>query len=194
MTTKILRLCALLLLPFTLLLSGCDRSINQQLAIQEAVEKTLGISGELFAIRFNRSLADVLADHKDEDAARMAPLYVIDVSAMENNKESYVFQTEVGPARTSILGKYASNRELKSVGVLLTQRSEGARAEFYLCAETMSRVLTNGPKDKLPDLIKRLTENALNNPGQQMTQVIGDKVLSVGIVQSGVLFQIEHQQ
>jgi|SRR5450830_88584 len=194
MNTHIPRLCTLLLLPLAILLGGCDHSIDDRLAAQAAAEKSLGISAELFATRFNRTLADVLTDRKDDDAARMAPLYVIDVTAMVNHKEQYVYQTEVGPARTTIFGHFAGNGDLKSVGALLTERSEGARAEFYLCAETMSRVLTNGPKEKLPDLIKRLTENALNNPGQQMTEVIGDKILSVTIVKSGLLFQIEHQQ
>jgi hypothetical protein len=177
------------------LLSGCDHSTDDKLSAQASAEKSLAISPALFATRFNRVLPDVLAERHDADAARMAPLFVIDVTRLVSDDYQYVFKTEVGPSRTAILGSLAKDGNLRGVGALLSQRTEGARDEFYLCAETISRVLTDGSKnDKLPDLIRRLTSNALNNPGQRMSQNIGDKVLSVEIVQSGLLFQIERQQ
>lgn len=185
---------ALCMLGTLNLLAGCDHSIDDKLSAQAAAEKSLGISPKLFATKFNSTLRDVLDDRKDEDAARMAPLYVIDVTQLQLAGDKHTFQTEVGPGRTSIMGSLVKDGDLKSVGVLLTQRTEGARDEFYLCAETAARILTDGAKDKLPDLVKRLVSNAINNPGQRMTEVIGDKLLSAEIIQTGLLFQIEHKQ
>lgn len=185
-----------LLLPLLLVfgfLTGCDHGIDKQLADKAATEKTLGISPLLFATRFNSTLRTVLADRKDDDAARMAPLFMMDTTRLVSDDYQYVFKTEVGPSRTAILGSLAKNGDLHGVGALLTQRTEGSREEFYLCAETISRVLTTGSHEKLPGLIRRLTSNALNNPGQRISETIGDKVLSAAIVQSGLLFQVEHE-
>lgn len=192
MNTKIIR-SALLLLSAVLLLAACDHSVDDKLAAQAAQEQSLGISPSLFATKFNRTISDVLEDRKDEDAARMAPLYTIDVTQLHSGGEKHSFQTQVGPAQTSMLGSLAKDGDLKTIGVLLSNRSEGARAEFLLCAEATSRLVTDGDKKKLPDLIKRLVNNSLNNPGQRMTEVIGDKLLSVEIIQQGLMFQIEHK-
>jgi len=192
MNTRIIR-SALLLLSAMLLLAACDHSVDDKLAAQAAQEQSLGISPSLFATKFNRTISDVLEDRKDEDAARMAPLYTIDVTTLHSGGEKHTFQTQVGPAQTSMLGSLAKDGDLKTIGVLLTNRSEGARAEFLLCAEATSRLVTDGDKKKLPDLIKRLVNNSLNNPGQRMTEVIGDKLLSVEIIQQGLMFQIEHK-
>jgi len=189
-----LRLPLMLMLATLALLAGCKPSNADRVAAIAASEKSLAMSPTLFATRFNRSVREVLDDRHDDEAARMAPLFVMDVTSLTSDDQRYVLKTAVGPARTPILGALARDGDLRSVGALLTQRSEGAREEFYLCAEIISRVFTEGANDKLLDIIKRLTTNALNNPGQKMSQNIGDKVLSVDIVQSGLLFQIEHQQ
>jgi len=184
----------LLALLSVALLSACDHSIDDKLALQAASEKTLGISPTLFATKFNHTIRDVLEDKKDEDAARMAPLFAIDTTELFKGKDKHIFQTKVGPSQTAILGSFAKNGDLKSVGVLLTTPSEGARAEFLLCAETAARILTGGHKKKLPDLIKRLVSNALNNPGQHMTEIIDEEVLSAEILPQGLMFQIERKQ
>ncbi|WP_034299535.1 hypothetical protein [Herbaspirillum sp. RV1423] len=175
-------------------LGACDRSVDEKLAAQAAAEKSLAISPTLFSTKFNRTVRDVLDDRKDENAAHMAPLYVIDVTQLHKDGEKHIFQTQVGPAQTSIMGTLAKNGDLKTIGVLLTSRTEGAREEFYLCAETASRIVTDGDKKKLPDLIRRLTSNALNNPGQRMTAAVGEKLLSAEVIQQGLMFQIEQQQ
>jgi hypothetical protein len=196
MNHTVYRLRQQLLLPLLLalgLLAGCDHAIDKQLADKAATEKSLAISPLLFATRFNSTLLEVLADRKEDDTARMAPLFMLDTTKLVSDDYQYVFKAEVGPSRTAILGSLAKNGDLHGVGALLTQRTEGARAEFYLCAETISRVLTAGSHEKLPGLIKRLTSNALNNPGQRISETIGDKVLSAEIVKSGLLFQVEHE-
>ena len=192
MTKHIIRAALSLLVPF-LLLTACDHSVDDKLAAQAAAEQSLGISPSLFATKFNRAIADVLEDRKDEDAGRMAPLYTIDVTQLHSGGEKHTFQTQVGPAQTSMMGSLAKDGDLKTVGVLLSNRSEGARMEFFLCAEATSRLVTDGDKKKLPDLIKRLVNNALNNPGQRMTEAIGDKLMSAEIIQQGLMFQIEHK-
>lgn len=193
MNKKMIR-AAFLLLTSVVLLSACDHSVDDKLAAQSAAEQSLGISPSLFATKFNRAISDVLEDRQDDNAARMAPLYSIDVTQLHSGGEKHSFQTQVGPAQTSMLGSLAKDGDLKTIGVLLSSRSEGARTEFFLCAEAASRLVTDGDKKKLGDLIKRLVNNALNNPGQRMTEVIGDKILSAEIIQQGLMFQIEHKQ
>jgi len=183
-----------LLLPLALL-GGCDRSVDEKLAAQAGAEKSLGISPTLFATKFNRSVRDVLEDRKDDNAARMAPLYAIDVTQLhKGGGEKHSFQTQVGPAQTSLIGSLAKDGDLKTIGVLLASRTEGARNEFFLCAETAARILTDGDKAKLPDQIKRLVNNAINNPGQRMTIAVGQRLLSAEIIQQGLMFQIEQSQ
>jgi len=183
-----------LLLPLSLL-SACDRSVDEKLAAQAGAEKSLGISPTLFATKFNRSVRDVLEDRKDDNAARMAPMYAIDVTQLhKGGGEKHSFQTQVGPAQTSLIGSLAKDGDLKTIGVLLASRSEGARSEFFLCAETAARILTDGDKAKLPDQIKRLVNNAINNPGQRMTIAVGQRLLSAEIIQQGLMFQIEQSQ
>ena len=192
MSRKIIHL--VLALMSISLLSACDHSIDDKLAAQAAAEKTLGISPTLFATKFNRTIRDVLEDKKNEDAAHMAPLYAIDTTELFKGKDKHIFQTRVGPSQTAILGSFAKNGDLKSVGVLLTTPTEGARAEFLLCAETAARILTGGHKQKLPDLLKRLVSNAINNPGQHMSEIIDEVVLSAEILPQGLMFQIERTQ
>jgi hypothetical protein len=196
MNPTLSRLCACfsLLLAMTLAVAGCDHSIQDQLKAIAAAEKSLDISPTLFATRFNRTMIEVLEDRKDPDAAHMAALYVIDVTALANNDERRVFQTQVGPSRTTLIGTFARNGDLKSIGTLLTQPTEAARTEFYLCAETIARVASDASKEKLPTLIRQLVDNALNNPGQNMSEVIGDRILSAQIIKTGLLFQVERQQ
>ena len=119
---------------------------------------------------------------------------MIDVTALANSSERRVFQTQVGPSQTTLIGTFARNGDLKSIGTLLTQPTEAARSEFYLCAETIARVVSDAPKESLPTLIKQLVDNALNNPGQNMSKVIGDRILSAQIIKTGLLFQVERQQ
>jgi len=196
MNSTLSRLCACfsLLLAVTLTVAGCDNSIRDQLKAIAAAEKSLDISPTLFATRFNRTMIEVLEDRKDPDAAHMAALYHIDMTSLANNDERRVFLTQVGPSRTTLIGTLARNGDLRSIGTLLTQRTEAARAEFYLCAETIARVVSDAPKEKLPTLIRQLVDNALNNPGQNMSEVIGDRILSAQIIKTGLLFQVERQQ
>jgi len=192
MSKHVIRVVLSLLFPF-FLLTACDHSVDDKLAAQAATEHSLGISPSLFATKFNRAIADVLEDRKDESAGHMAPLYTIDVTQLHSGGEKHTFQTQVGPSQTSMMGSLAKDGDLKTIGVLLSNRSEGARMEFLLCAEATSRLVTDGDKKKLPDLIKRLVNNALNNPGQRMTEVVGDKLMSTEIIQQGLMFQIEHK-
>ena len=196
MNKKIFRVTAALAFSLVsfFLLSACDHSVDDKLAAQDAAEKSLAISPTLFATKFNRTVSDVLEDRKDDDVARMAPLYAIDVTQLHNGGDKHTFQTQVGPSQTSLLGSLAKDGDLKTMGVLLATRTEGARDEFYLCAETASRILTDGDKAKLPDLIKRLSNNAINNPGQRMTIAVGDKLLSAEIIPQGLMFKIEHRE
>lgn len=187
-------LSVLTLLPPLALLSACDRSVDEKLSAQAGAEKSLEISPTLFATKFNRSVRDVLEDRKDENAAHMAPLYAIDVTQMHKGGEKHSFQTQVGPAQTSLIGSLAKDGDLKTIGVLLASRTEGARDEFFLCAETAARILTDGDKAKLPDQIKRLVNNAINNPGQRMTIAIGQRLLSAEIIKQGLMFEIEQSQ
>jgi hypothetical protein len=190
MKENLVRIALLLLFPL-FLLAACDRSIDERLAAKAAAEKSLGISPTTFATNFDRAIRDVLEDRNDDDVDRLAPLYQIDASQLEK----HILQAKVGPAQTSILGSLAKNGDLKSVGVMLTSPGEGARAEFLLCAEAASRLLiTGGDEKKLPDILNRLLTNALNNPGERMTEIVGDKLLSVEILKQGVMLQIEHAQ
>lgn len=190
-TTRISAVFTTLLL--LLLISGCKRGANEQQTTTPAAGKSLAISPKLFATRFNRTVRDVLDDRGNADAARMAPLYAIDISSLPKDEDIPTFQVQVGPSQTAIIGSMAKDGDIRTVGVLLTSRTEDARNEYYLCAETASRILTDGDKKKLPDLIRRLTDNALNNPGQHMTNAVGDKLLSVEVIQQGLMFQIESQ-
>lgn len=190
MKKNIIRI-ALLLLPPLFLATACDRSIDEKLAAKAAAEKSLGISPRLFATNFDRAIRNVLEDRKDEDAARLAPLYRIDTSQLD---KKHTLQAMVGPSQTSIIGNLAKNGDLKSIGVMLTNPGEGARAEFLLCAEAVSRLVTDGDGKTLPGILKRLLTGALSNPGARTTNVVGDKVLSVEILKQGVMFQIEHKQ
>lgn len=186
--------CFSILLAVTLSVAGCDHSIREQLQAIAAAEKSLDISPTLFATRFNHTMIEVLEDRKDPDAAHMAALYVIDVTALANNGERRIFLTQVGPSHTTLIGTLARTGDLRSIGTLLTQPTEAARNEFYLCAETIARVVSGAPKEKLPALIRQLVDNALNNPGQNMSEVIGDRILSAQIIRTGLLFQVERQQ
>lgn len=185
-TRTLVTVCMLLTL-----LSGCNRQSEDRQTAAGTGEKTLAISPKLFATRFNRTVGEVLRDRVDENAAAMAPLYAIDISSLPKDGEVSTFQAQIGPSQTGIIGSMAKDGDIKTVGVLLTSRTEGAREEFYVCAETVSRVLTDGDNKKLPDLIRRLTGNALNNPGQHMTTAVGDRILSVEVIQQGLMFQIE---
>src|SRR5450830_1266776 len=133
--------------PF-FLLTPCAHSLDDKLAAQAATEHSLGISPSLFATKFNRAIADVLEDRKDESAGHMAPLYTIDVTQLHSGGEKHTFQTQVGPSQTSMMGSLAKDGDLKTIGVLLSNRSEGARMEFLLCAEATSRLVTDGDKKK----------------------------------------------
>ncbi|MCW5297456.1 aldehyde dehydrogenase [Herbaspirillum lusitanum] len=187
-------LALLTLLPPLALLSACDRSVDEKLSAQASAEKSLEISPTLFATKFNRSVRDVLEDRKDDNAARMAPLYAIDVTQLHKGGEKHTFQTQVGPAQTSLMGSLAKDGDLKTIGVLLASRTEGARDEFFLCAETVARIVTDSDKAKLPDQLKRLVNNAINNPGQRMTIAVGQRLLSAEIIQQGLMFQVERSQ
>ncbi|KAF1037433.1 MAG: hypothetical protein GAK35_03946 [Herbaspirillum frisingense] len=185
-------LCATLALAA--LLCGCDRTIDKQLAEHTAAETTLGVTPKEFARRFNERLPEVLSDMQVEEPAHMANLYKLDPSRLHPGQYEYVLETKVGPAQTSLLGTLNKKGELRAVGVLLTDRSQGARDEFLICADSAARSFISTAQDKLLPLITRLTGIALNNPGQRMTEVVSDQLLSVEIVPQGLLFQVQPQQ
>lgn len=177
-----------------IMLAGCDRSVERELAEHEAAQTTLGVTPKEFSQRFNRQLPEVLTARQVGDPAHMARLYQIDDSRLHPGKYEYVLETTVGPAQTTILGTLDKKGQLRAVGILLTERGSAARDEFLICAESAARSFVSGATDKLMPLIERMTGVALNNPGQRMTEVVGRQLLSVEIVPQGLLFQVQPQQ
>lgn len=175
-------------------LAGCDRSVDQQLAAHDAAETTLGVSPKEFAQRYNSQLTAVLTGMKVDDPEHMAQLFQLDPSRMHPGQYEYVLETSIGPAQTSMLGTLNKKGELRNVGVLLTQRGESARDEFMVLAESSARSFIKDAPEKLQPLITRLTNVALNNPGQRMTEVVSGQLLSVEIVPQGLLFQVQPKQ
>lgn len=175
------------------MLTGCDTSIADRLAALAAAEKSLNISPMLFATKFNSTLYEIFADRQEADPQRIAVLYAIDVTQLQKRNPRHVLRVQVGPEHSAIIGSIAADNNLRAVGVLLTESSASAREAFYLCAETISRVVTDGARDKFPKLIRRMTRNALDSPGQRIIEIIGDRSLSVEVTITGVLFQIEHK-
>jgi hypothetical protein len=189
-----LRLLSCTLLATSLLAAGCDRHIDQELAAHEAAQTTLGLTPKQFADRFNKRLADVLKDMKVEEPEHMAHLYMLDPSRLHPGKYEYVLDTQVGPAQTTLIGTLNKKGELRNVGVMMTNKVPGARDEFLICASSAARSFISGSEDKLLPLITRLTTVALDNPGQRMTEVVADQLLSVELVPQGVLFQVQPRQ
>ncbi|WP_343586861.1 attG domain containing protein [Herbaspirillum sp.] len=176
------------------LLAGCDRSVDRQLEQHAAAETTLGVTPIEFASRFNARLPAVLAGMQVEEPEHMASLYRLDPSRLHPGRYEYVLETRVGPAQTSMLGTLNKKGELRAVGVLLTDRSQAARDEFLICADSAARSFIASAPEKLLPLITRLTGIALNNPGQRMTEVVSDQLLSVEVVPQGLLFQVQPKQ
>ncbi|QDD63146.1 attG domain containing protein [Herbaspirillum seropedicae] len=189
-----LLLAALLGLPSALLLSGCDRSIDQQLAAHEAAQTTLGVTPKEFAGRFNQRLRDVLTEMQVDDPEHMAHLYMLDASRLHPGQYEYVLDTQVGPSQTTIIGTLNKSGQLRNVGVMLTNKTPGAREEFLVCAASAARSFVDAGQEKLLPLITRLTTVALDNPGQRMSEVVADQLLSVELVPQGVLFQVQPRQ
>lgn len=189
-----LLLAALLGLPSALLLSGCDRSIDQQLAAHEASQTTLGVTPKEFAGRFNQRLRDVLTEMQVDDPEHMAHLYMLDASRLHPGQYEYVLDTQVGPSQTTIIGTLNKSGQLRNVGVMLTNKTPGAREEFLVCAASAARSFVDAGQEKLLPLITRLTTVALDNPGQRMSEVVADQLLSVELVPQGVLFQVQPRQ
>lgn len=184
--------CALLALAS--LLAACDRSVDKQLAEHAAAETTLGVTPKEFARRFNEKLPAVLAGMQVEEPEHMANLYRLDASRLHPGQYEYVLETKVGPSQTALLGTLNTKGELRAIGVLLTDRSQAARDEFLICADGAARSFIATAQDKLLPLITRLTSIALNNPGQRMTEVVSDQLLSVEVTAQGLLFQLQPQQ
>ncbi|MBO9537013.1 MAG: attG domain containing protein [Herbaspirillum sp.] len=176
------------------LLAGCDRSVDRKLAQHAAAETTLGVTPTEFASRFNARLPAVLAGMRVEEPEHMAGLYRLDPSRLHPGRYEYVLETRVGPAQTSMLGTLNKKGELRAVGVLLTDRSQAARDEFLICADSTARSFIVAAPEKLLPLITRLTGIALDNPGQRMTEVVSDQLLSVEVVPQGLLFQVQPKQ
>jgi hypothetical protein len=189
-----LRLLLCATLAMAALLAGCDRSIDKQLAEHAAAETTLGVTPNEFAGRFNQKLPDALAGMRVDEPEHMANLYRLDPSRLHPSQYEYVLETKVGPAQTSMLGTLNKKGELRAVGVLLTDRSQAARDEFLICADSSARSFVSSNPEKLLPLITRLTSIALNNPGQRMTEVVANQLLSVEVVPQGLLFQVQPQQ
>ncbi|MBG7619033.1 attG domain containing protein [Herbaspirillum sp. AP02] len=181
-------------LMLALLTAGCDRRIDQQLAEHEAAQITLGVTPKQFAARFNERLADVLKDMQVEEPEHMARLYMLDADRLHPGQYDYVLDAKVGPAQTTIIGTLNKNGELRNVGVMLTNKTQGARDEFLICSSSAARSFIASGQDKLLPLITRLTTVALDNPGQRMTEVVADQLLSVELVPQGVLFQVQPRQ
>lgn len=194
MTPRLRSLLICATLALSSLLAACDRSVDQQLAEHAAAETTLGVTPKEFAQRFNEKLPAVLAGMQVEEPEHMANLYRLDSSRLHPGKYEYVLETRVGPSQTSLLGTLNTKGELRAVGVLLTDRTQAARDEFLICADSAARSFISTAQDKLLPLITRLTTIALNNPGQRMTKVVSDQLLSVEIVPQGLLFQVQPQQ
>lgn len=189
-----LRLLSCVTLMLALLAAGCDRHVDQQLAEHEAAQTTLGITPKQFAARFNERLADVLKDMQIEEPEHMARLYMLDADRLHPGQYDYVLDAKVGPAQTTIIGTLNKSGELRNVGVMLTNKTQGARDEFLICASSAARSFITSGQDKLLPLISRLTTVALDNPGQRMTEVVADQLLSVELVPQGVLFQVQPRQ
>lgn len=175
-------------------LTACDRSVDQQLAEHAAAETTLGVSPKEFARRFNERLPQVLADMQVEAPEHMANLYRLDPSRLHPGQYEYVLETKVGPSQTALLGTLNQKGQLRAVGVLLTERSQAARDEFLICADSAARSFVDQGQDKLLPLITRLTGIALNNPGQRMSEAVSGQLLSVEVTAQGLLFQVQPQQ
>lgn len=173
------------------LLAGCNRSVDRELAEKASAEQTLALTPAEFAVRFNQALVTVLAAGSDPDAARMAPLFAIDPAPLTGNEQLRVLDVHVGPARTGILGSVGKNGKLKNVGLLLTDRSAGAREEFFLCVESASHVFLEKTSQPLMPQLTRLVDTAINVPGQRTTAVIDKQLFSAELTPQGLLFQIE---
>ncbi|HZG18516.1 MAG TPA: attG domain containing protein [Herbaspirillum sp.] len=189
-----LRLLSCVMLTLALLGAGCDRHVDQELAAHEAAQTTLGVTPKEFATRFNQRLPEVLKDMAVEEPEHMARLYMLDAARLHPGQYDYVLDTRVGPAQTTIIGTLNKKGELRNVGVMLTNKSQGARDEFLICASSAARSFIGSGQDKLLPLITRLTSVALDNPGQRMTEVVADQLLSVELVPQGVLFQVQPRQ
>ena len=181
---------ALVLAACVSLLAACDRSIDERLAEKNAAESSLGMKPVAFAEKFNATLPKVLSGYPDADAVRLAPLYAIPTDRWPGNG-SHVLNVEVGPTHTALLGSMAKSGELRSVGVLLTDNSDAARADFNLCAEAVGGVFG---KMSLAPTVARLSRMALEIPDRRSTEVIDDKLLSMQLTKQGLLFQIEQKQ
>jgi hypothetical protein len=188
------RLCLCILTVCSIMLAGCDRPIDRELAEHEAAQTTLGVTPKEFSQRFNRQLPDVLTNLQVSEPAHMARLYQIDDSRLHPGKYEYVLETTVGPSQTTILGTLNKKGQLRAVGILLTERGSAARDEFLICAESAARSFVTASQEKLMPLINRMTGVAINNPGQRMTEVVEHQLLSVEIVPQGLLFQVQPQQ
>ncbi|EIJ48740.1 hypothetical protein GWL_00290 [Herbaspirillum sp. GW103] len=189
-----LRLLSCALLATVILATGCDRHIDDELAAHEAAQTTLGVTPRQFSDRFNKRLADVLKDMNVEEPEHMARLYMLDAARLHPGQYEYVLDTHVGPAQTTLIGTLNKKGELRNVGVMMTNKVPGARDEFLICATSAARSFISGGQDKLLPLITRLTTVALDNPGQRMTEVVADQLLSVEVVPQGVLFQVQPRQ
>lgn len=189
-----LRLLSCAMLATVFLVAGCDRHIDNELAAHEAAQTTLGVTPAQFADRFNKRLAEVLKDMQVEEPEHMARLYMLDPSRLHPGKYEYVLDTVVGPAQTTLIGTLNKKGELRNVGVMMTRKVPGARDEFLICAASAARSFISGGEDKLLPLITRLTTVALDNPGQRMTEVVADQLISVELVPQGVLFQVQPRQ
>ncbi len=188
------RLPLLLALSFAMLLGACDRTVDKQLADYDAAQTTLGVTPKQFAARFNERLRLVLTEMNVDEPEHMARLYMLDPERLHPGQYEYVLDTKVGPAQTTLIGTLNKKGELRNVGVMLTNKTPGAREEFLVCAVSAARSFITTGQDKLLPLVTRLTTVALDNPGQRMTEVVADQMLSVELVPQGVLFQVQPRQ
>jgi len=187
-------LTALALPAFVLLLGGCDRAADRQPAEHAAAETSLGMTTRQFARHFNREVPAVLAAMGVDEPEHMARLYQLDPARLHPGQYEYVLDTQVGPTQTTLIGTLNKQGELRSVGVLLTDRTQAAHDAFLVCANSAARSFMQAAPDKLNTLVERLASVALNNPGQRMTEVVASQLLSVEVVPQGLLFQIQPQQ
>jgi hypothetical protein len=174
-----------------LLLCACDHSIDERLAAKNSAEKSLGITPVLFAAKFNEMLPKVLSLRNDADAVRLTPLYTIDTKRWSGIGEQRIFNIDVGQTHTALLGSITKAGDLRSIGVLLADRSAAARVDFNLCAEATGGVFVN---EALAPMIARLSGMALDIPGQRSTEVIDERLFSMQLTPQGLLFQIEQKQ
>ena len=78
---------------------------------------------------------------------------------MHKGGEKHTFQTQVGPAQTSLMGSLAKDGDLKTIGVLLSSRTEQQASSLEETASSMEE-LTSTVKQNAEFVVIRLQQIA----------------------------------